>query len=101
MTAQELLTAIRAEIERRKGQAKEHYNEPYSIGRCDAFSEMLNFIYSLEEKLEKPIDGLEEELEKEINKAIKSDLCPEEISDYDFCCIARHFAKWGAEHLKK
>lgn len=43
---------IRQEIERRKEQAKEHYNEPYSIGRCDAFAEMLNFINSLEEKSE-------------------------------------------------
>ena len=41
----------------------------------------------------------QERLEEEINKAMKSDLCPEEISDYDFCCIARHFAQWGAEHL--
>lgn len=43
---------IYQEIERRKEQAKEHYNEPYSIGRCDAFAEMLNFINSLEEKSE-------------------------------------------------
>ena len=47
---------------------------------------------------EKPIiqDGLEEE----INKAMKSDLCPEEISDYDFCCIARHFYELGLNARK-
>lgn len=37
----------------------------------------------------------EVDLEKEIDKAMKSDLCPEEISDYDFCRIARHFYELG------
>ena len=62
---------IRAEIERRKEQAKQHYDQAYSIGRCDAFSEMLNFIDALEES-EKP---MQEELDIEYVRKDKS--CPD------------------------
>lgn len=39
---------VKAEIERRRTQAAEKYNEStYSMGRCDAFAEMLNFIQAI------------------------------------------------------
>lgn len=45
------------------------------------------------EKSEKPSEGLEEE----INRLSKN-----EYFDFtDWKAIARHFAQWGAEHLKK
>ena len=45
------LDIIINELERRKEQAKENYNKnTYSMGRCDAFSEMINFINSLLEE---------------------------------------------------
>lgn len=69
MTNAELITKIKSEIERRKEQAKKHYDNAYSIGRCDAFSEMLNFIYGLEET-EKPNDQWSEEDKRALNDAI-------------------------------
>ena len=105
MTNAELLAKIKAEIERRKKSLragicneevftrKQRKEMLVASEELDRFNRFLSDL----EKSEKPMDGLEEE----INKAMKSDLCPEEISNYDFCCIARHFAKWGAEHLKK
>lgn len=111
MTNKELISKIKAEIERRKKSLRagicneEVFTRKQRKEMLVASEELdrLNRFLSDLEKSEKPMnqDGLEEELEKEINEAMKSDLCPEEISNYDFCCIARHFAKWGAENLKK
>lgn len=44
---------------------------------------------------EQPVDGLEEEIARYLREECSSDDEPS-ISD-----IARHFAEWGAEHLKK
>lgn len=47
-----------------------------------------------------PQEQSDVDLKKEIDKAMESDLCPEEISDYDFCRIARHFYKLGLNARK-
>lgn len=57
---------------------------------------------------EQPVEGLEEEIEKYFQGWINDDeygdaLMPDYTGvDVDKCKeIARHFAEWGAEHLKK
>ena len=55
--------------------------------------------FHLKVKSEKPIEGLEEEMDKffETMPVLEH----ENIFEDTFKNIARHFAKWGAEHLKK
>jgi uncharacterized small protein (DUF1192 family) len=85
---------IKAEIERLKGQlirgACAAQIEMETNCKEEAYDEILSFLSTLES--EKPIDGLEEEIKRYYD-------------DWDGDCryvqTARHFAKWGAEHLKK
>lgn len=119
---------IKAEIERRIEHYKEWVEfykargtkSDYDETVLGAYSDLLSFISTLESekpsgptieepidgvlyaaacgiknatgKSEKPIDGLEEEIKRYYD-------------DWDGDCryvqTARHFAKWGAEHLKK
>ena len=48
---------------------------------------------------EQPVEGLEEQLEKEMDKEWLG-WC-EDVDYLAYCAIARHFAQWGAEHLKR
>ena len=110
MTNEELIAKIKAEIER---QQKENVNYDENGGfasYCDhstwlTLESMLTFVSGLEET-EKPMnqDGLEQEIIKcwqewvsPSNKQSVEGVLP--LSEFAF--FARHFAEWGAEHLKK
>ena len=95
-----IIEQIKAEIER---QQKENVNYDENGGfasYCDssawsALDSMLTFVSGLEES-EKPMqEGLEEEISRYLREECSDDDEPS-ISD-----TARHFAQWGAEHLKK
>lgn len=99
-----IIEQIKAEIER---QQKENVNYDENGGfasYCDhstwlALESMLTFVSGLEES-EKSIDGLEEEIkrwwgEEYMKNSEGLPILPVVQG------IARHFAKWGAEHLKK
>ncbi len=110
MTNTELLAKIKAEIERLKNYAeeskKEWVNEGYNQNafaedcRIKSFDTLLSFLSTFEQS-EKPMnpEGLEEEIlnQWEDYPHDKWPKCPY----HDFTNIARHFAEWGAEHLKK
>lgn len=100
MTAQEVIATIRAEIERRITDN--------TFGAKLELIDILAWLDTLES--EKPMD--QDELEEEIHKYNKErfdEYFPEQdgdfISEVDFMTclgrVARHFAKCGAEHLKK
>ena len=99
---------IRAEIERLYGKYKEKYDDtklPYCEGLIDGLDLVEQFLDTLPEQ---PVEGLEEEIEMEWDSFNKH------LAEYDdgtdevvwlnlvtFTEIARHFAEWGAEHLKR
>lgn len=114
MTNAELLAKIKAEIERRlkythdwlRGDEKRHSNQTFVSknyykmkGDERTLDALLSFLDTLES--EKPIN--QDELEKEIDRYFfplhPVDIQEEPFTQMDKC--ARHFAKWGAEHLKK
>ena len=93
MTNAELIAKIKAEIERLKDENKKikcPANERYCSGYDDAFYDLVPFLSTLES--EKPMEGLEEEIKKEMVKL------PFFIRGKDQIAFARHFAQWGAEH---
>ena len=99
MTNAELIAKIKAEIEKRKCSIKMYCLKSGHDKRYDVVSEqfenILSFLSTLES--EKPMDL--EELEKEaVNYCFDNglNLSPSVATDF-----ARHFAQWGAEHLKK
>lgn len=75
------------------------------------FKVIARYFYGLglgvNDKSEKPInqEGLEEEIQRFLSNATKMDKGEWKgkypISEMGFSVVARHFAKWGAEHLKK
>ena len=101
---------IRAEIESKRDQNREGENSYYDVNDiknagicrhkrilCEHF---LSFLDTLEEQ---PVD-----LEKEIERVLEDSSFRASIDSGGFTTtvlnyqkIARHFAKWGAEHLKK
>lgn len=87
MTNTELIQTIQAEIERRKNNAE-------TLRERNICIEILYFIDTLEESV-KPTN--QDELEKEIDKYREE----HEFSIPAFQQVARHFAQWGAEHLKQ
>lgn len=107
----EIIQAIKAEIERRIKELDEQIVDIYdskAVLRKDELQKLLSFLSTLES--EKPMnqDELEEEIHK-YNKERFDEYFPEQdgdfISEVDFMTclgrVARHFAQWGAEHLKK
>ena len=105
-----IIEQIKAEIERRRlhfNKEAEKYqaiNNGYSqncYGARDALRDLENFLSALES--EKPMqDGLEEEIVKVCDDFVfplygLDDEFGRELINK----IARHFAEWGAEHLKK
>ena len=99
MTNEELIAKIKAEIERRREANKRQYHSSAGgmswqrmCGEEDCLVELLSFLSTLES--EKPMN---QELEAEIDKYRE-----EHLFDMPaFQQVARHFAEWGAEHLKK
>ena len=72
----------------------------YYKGKIDACEDMKEFITSLQQ--EQPEVDLEKELEEEIERFYRTD--EYRIADTlgrGFETLARHFAEWGAEHLKR
>ena len=94
MTNAELIQTIRKEIVNRidkRRLSEQAKNELVSI---------ISFLDSFE--VEEPVGG---EFEKEIKDTCRSywinDYHEQELGKHDIENIARHFAKWGAEHLRK
>lgn len=87
---------ICAEIKVQKNAAEVSYvpgdDNNYWYGKVVLCDELLAFIDSIPEQ---PVNGLEEEIARYLRDECSSDDEPS-ISD-----IARHFAEWGAEHLKR
>ena len=86
-----IIEQIKAEIER---QYLEQIGE-FATGRLVEDADTLSSLSTLES--EKPInqDGLDEEIKRYIDEYYKAD------SMVLIAHVARHFAQWGAEHLKK
>lgn len=111
MTNAELITKIKTEIERRLKNTRDYMNGAgmkykgpkyhASRGRESAYDAILSFLSTLE-KSEKPMNL--EDLEEEINRLWESFADemegPHNLFDI-YARLARHFAEWGAEHLKK
>ena len=109
MTNAELIAKIKAEIER----LMDEYNP--IVGGVDeltgshiVLAKLLSFLDTLE-KSEKPInqDELEKEIEAQLSIFPYTKVSPELpesrwlVIRKELSMFARHFAQWGAEHLKK
>ena len=108
MTNEELIAKIKAEIERHLNSATEHQNANPDMpkyrwylyeGEKELCTDLLGYIDDFLES-EKPMNQ-----DEELNDAIKKF-----IEEYGYergedklliAIVARHFAQWGAEHLKK
>lgn len=98
---------IKAEIDKRYAEYREKMKSDdftYYEGMADALDLFEQFIDSLESEKPMEQEGLEEELDRFIasGKSVTVEDCGTyKVSYHDFKKVARHFAKWGAEHLKK
>lgn len=106
MTAQEIIEKIRAEVLRLIRET-DGPGSQYGFGKMSACNRILNFLDTIQEH---PVcDGLEEEIERYLSTEweLDEDLNKDEpIYIYDCTwedlkIFVRHFAQWGAEHLKK
>ena len=89
---------IKAEIERRTKELDEQIVDIYdskAVLRKDELQRLLSFLSALE-KSEKPMNL--EGLEKEIEEYFPESTFNTGFNYDDLQEIARHFAKWGAEH---
>ena len=105
MTNEELLAKIKAEIERLKSIEYPCDNSQQATGFFNAIDRMTDFLDTLESEKPTNPEGLEEEISKSIENlegcTTKVGGTPEYhlINDEGLREFARHFAKWGAEHL--
>lgn len=103
---------LKAEIERRKGicmaQIKANPGQTFPfIMEMTGYDKLLSFLSTLES--EKPMnqDGLKKEIETQLAIFPYTKVSPELpesrfiIIQKELFLFARHFAQWGAEHLKK
>lgn len=100
MTNTELLVKIKAEIERQEKQCPmDTYEGRHKLFILGYFK---TFLSTFEES-EKPMnqEGLEEEMERFMSNLTEQKGVFPPLTRLGFKAIARHFAKWGAEHLKK
>lgn len=96
---------LKAEIERRialhdslASNAESEMIANLEIGAAQALEDILPFLSTLES--EKPSDGLEKEIDR-LWKSFADEMeGPHNLFDV-YARLARHFAEWGAEHLKK
>ena len=90
MTNEELISKIKAEIERLKGYYR--ITNPYDKRAIRVCENLLSFLDSLES--EKPMDqeGLDEEIINYFGRM---------PDDEDKITLARHFAQWGSERQKE
>ena len=101
-----IIEKIRAEIERLKGictaqiEANPGQTFPF-VMEMTGYDKLLSVLSDLE-KEEKPSEGLEEEIERYLHSlGVGYGGWVDGMEDDDLRGIARHFARWGAEHLKK
>ena len=94
---------LETEVERRRTQAEKNYKEStYSMGRCDAFAEIRNFIHPLQQ--EQPDVDLEKEIDAIWNP--RFDLGWDEksllsMNHEGFASVARHFYELGVKAGKE
>lgn len=94
-----IIEQIKAEIERRICLYSSLSEDTVNPNRIDEDRQLLSFISTLES--EKPIEGLEQETQVKRKKLMEvfGPMNGEQVLALkDF---ARHFAQWGAEHLKE
>lgn len=99
MNAQEIIEKIRAEVNRRKLLLTQHSKLTYDLIRetfIKEYDDLLRFLSDLEKECEKPTTA--EGLEEEISRYLREDCSKGQPSIRE---VVRHFAKWGAEHIKK
>lgn len=96
-----IIEQIKAEIERLKeictAQIKANPGQTFPfVMEMTGYDKLLSFLSTFESEKPMNFDGeLEEEIKKEMIKL------PFFIRGKDQIAFARHFAEWGAEHLKK
>lgn len=90
------IARLRQEIKRRIKIYHES-NHGFSL-RCDECEELLSFLDTLSVE---PDKSLEEEITRWLNEGDITDTRFDDYDDSDIERTARHFAEWGAEHLKK
>lgn len=99
MNNKDIITKIKAEIERLNTQPPKPIPQITEAGYHLALKDVLSLLDTLES--ENPMqEGLEEEMEKFIETfgwGKTKHLAEKEL----ISATARHFAKWGAEHLKE
>ena len=95
MTNAELLTKIKAEIERRLLEKDHGFEDEADYGYHCCLKDIKQFLSTLESEKPMEQEGLEEEIERYLPNI------PENPYNEELRVFARHFAKWGAEHLKK
>ena len=98
MANTELLAKIKTEVERLKPRIRKICGKEVKIPVekvREKFDTLLSFISALESENTMNQDGLEDEIKKEILKLSFF------IRGKDLIAFARHFAEWGAEHLRK
>jgi len=103
------IETIRAEIERRKNYLKPQGGQGLIL--CEEMRKqldsLLSFLDTLQEKSEKPINPVCEDLEEEIERYIPTSLAVKfpttdiETIKSDIRYIARHFAQWQKEQIIK
>ena len=99
-----IIEKIRAEVNRQRTYYNP--NNPYGKRAIRVCNNILSFLGNLE-KEEKPGEGLEEEFNHYCfdfkDPDTGEDIPKNQISFKveDALNVARHFAQWGAEHLKK
>ena len=88
------------EIERLKNIAENNNASEYLRGQARVCRVILSFIDSLPE--EEPSEDLEEEIQGMYQAIFGTDIINRREMVYleTFDMIARHFAEWGAKHLK-
>jgi hypothetical protein len=91
-----IIEKIKAEIEKRLALQSLIKGE-FAEGSRDALNGLLSFLSTLESK--KPMKGLEEEIDRLWESFADEMEGPHNLFDI-YARLARHFAEWGAEHLK-
>lgn len=102
MTNAELIAKIKTEIERLKSNMDDR--DPLApnqkAGYLFALADVLSFLSNLESEKSMNQDGLEEEIDRLWGSFADEMEGPHNLFDI-YARLARHFALWGVEHLKK
>lgn len=96
--------AIRNEIERlkakyRKDMYKSNYEGLASGYKIEAYNELLSFLSTLESEKPMNLEDFDKALDNECKRYFNS-MTPEQFLNTPNTNVARHFAEWGAKHLR-